>query len=329
MKAKTARPPTVVLQPRVLQKPMSEAAIEANNLTKLYRNWRRQPTQALAEVSVTVEPGTIFGLLGQNGAGKTTLVKILLSIVRPTAGQARVLGRDANDARVRRRIGYLPEHMQLPEYFRAWNFLRYMGELNRVDRSTLQRRIPELLERVGLAGVATRVGGYSKGMRQRLGLAQSLLNDPELLFLDEPTEGLDPLGRKDIRDLLVALRAEGKTIFLNSHLLSEIELVCDRVLILHQGRVARSGRPEEFLRATGEYRLRLAESSDGARAACETLAEAARWDGGCVYVRPCDRAELNALIDRLRAVPVEIESIEPVRSTLEQFFIDVVAEKDG
>ena len=307
---------------------MPEAAVEVTHLSKTYRDrWRRE-TPALDGVSLRVEPGSIFGLLGQNGAGKTTLVKILLSIVRPTGGSAQMLGRDADDVRLRRRTGYQPEQMNIPEFFRPEGFLRYMGELNGVAKADLERRIPELLEKVGLGGVRKRVGAFSKGMRQRLGLAQALVNDPDLLFLDEPTEGLDPLGRKDIRNLLVDLRSQGKTIFLNSHLLSEIELVCDQVLILHKGRVAGAGTPEEFLRATGEYRLRLAEITDAVRSAVDAQVEATHWDGNSVQVHPRDRAGLNALIDRLRAVPVEIESIGPVRSTLEEFYIEVVTEEN-
>jgi ABC-2 type transport system ATP-binding protein len=304
------------------------AAVEVHDLAKIYRDWRRRPTHALAGVSLRVEPGTIFGLLGQNGAGKTTLVKILLSLVLPTGGRASVLGHDPSNARTRRRVGYLPEQMRLPEYLKAESFLRYMGRLNGAPHEAL-RRIPALLELVGLPGVKGLLRTYSKGMQQRLGLAQALINEPELLFLDEPTEGLDPLGRKQVRDLLVSLRAAGKTIFLNSHMLSEIEMVCDHVLILHRGAVARSGTPAEFTRATGEYRIRLAEVTDAARQAVASLVAAANWDGTCVYVAARDRAQLNALIDRLRAASVEIEAVEPMRSTLEEFFIEVVAGKES
>lgn len=303
-----------------------EPAIEVQSLTKVYRSLRRPPTQALAGVSFQVEPGVIFGLLGPNGAGKTTLVKSLLGLVRPTGGSARVLGASPNHTRTRRRIGYLPESMRLPDFLHAENFLLYMGELNGVHRPLLRRRVPQLLDLVGLAGVRKLIREYSKGMQQRLGLAQALINDPDLLFLDEPTEGLDPLGRKQIRDLLLTLRGGGKTVFLNSHLLSEIETVCDSLLILNRGAVARSGTPADFTRATGEYCLRLAETGEAVRAALGSADMGrARWDGSSVYVRPRDRAHLNQLIERLRAVPVEIESIAPVRSTLEEFFIEVVA----
>lgn len=308
---------------------MATPAVETCNLEKVYQDVWQRSTRAVADVSLRVEPGTIFGLLGQNGAGKTTLVKILLSLVRPTAGSARVLGKDPNHAGVRRRLGYLPEQMNLPDYMRAESFLRTMGRLNSADRATLRARIPALLEQVGLGEVKKKLGGYSKGMQRRLGLAQALVNDPELLFLDEPTEGLDPLGRKQVRDLLLELRSRGKTIFLNSHLLSEIELVCDQILILHRGAVARAATPADFTRDKGEYRLRLAATTEKVQAATAAVIEQAHWNGNCVQVKPRDRAQLNALIDRLRQVPVEIEAVEPVRSSLEEFFIEVVEQSEA
>ena len=302
----------------------TELAVQTQDLEMTYRDLLRKPARALTGVSLEVERGVIFGLLGQNGAGKTTLVKLLLSLIRPTRGTVRVLGCDPFDSRMRRRVGYLPEQMRPPEYMKAHSFLRYMGELNGVDRATLKARIPGLLEQVGLPGEKKLLSAYSKGMQQRLGLAQALLNDPDLLFLDEPTEGLDPVGRKQVRDMLVNLRAAGKTIFLNSHLLSEIELVCDRVMILNRGAVVRQGTPAEFSKHTGEYRVRVAEASDGVRAALGSVVPGARWKDSTAYFTPQDRAQLKALIDRLRAVPVEIETVEPVHSTLEEYFIQVV-----
>jgi ABC-2 type transport system ATP-binding protein len=193
----------------------------------------------------------------------------------------------------------------------------------------MKRRIPELLGRVGLADVRKPVKSYSKGMQQRLGLAQALVNDPELLFLDEPTDGLDPLGRKDVRDLLTQLRAEGKTIFLNSHLLSEIELVCDQIVILNKGEVARAAMPEDFTRGTGEYLVRVAKAGDAFRAAIEDLTVGCRadWQGTTLRFVPRDLAHLNVVLDRLRSVPVEIEAVEPVRLSLEEFFVQVVSER--
>jgi ABC-2 type transport system ATP-binding protein len=274
-----------------------------------------------------VERGTIFGLLGQNGAGKTTLVKMLLGLTSPTGGRANVLGASPMNARMRRRIGYLPEQMKLPEFFRAERFLRFMGGLNGVAGAALKKRIPALLELVGLPGENKLLREYSKGMQQRLGLAQAMINEPEVLFLDEPTEGLDPLGRKQVRDLLVSMRAGGTTIFLNSHLLSEIELVCDHILILNRGLVAREGKPQDLLRSKGEYFIRVADASTAAKAAVAGLVDGARWEENILHFLPRDRAQLNAVIDQLRGAGAEIEAVEPRRSTLEEFFIQVVAGK--
>lgn len=311
---------------------MTTFAVETSGLAKTYRSRWRKPTLALTGVSLQVEPGMIFGLLGQNGAGKTTLVKILLGLVPPTGGQARVFEHDPGDASTRRRIGYLPEQMRLPEFLKAEGFLGYMGRLNHVDARTLRQRVPQLLEQVGLANGGARkkfFREYSKGMQQRIGLAQALVNDPDLLFLDEPTEGLDPLGRKNVRDLLVRLRDVGKTIFLNSHVLSEVEQVCDRVVILNRGEVVKVGKPEELTRSGGEYRVRLAAVGDAVRQALAAAVDSARWEGNAVVFRPRDLAHLNAVIDRLRAVPVEIEAVEPVRSTLEQYFIELLKRSES
>jgi len=309
---------------------MADLVVETTELAKTYSDLlRRRSTQALAGVSLEVAPGAIFGLLGQNGAGKTTLVKILLGLVRPTAGSARVLGSDPGDPPARRHIGYLPEQMRLPEYMKAESFVRYMGRLNGFDGVILERRIPQVLERVGLAGEKRPLRTFSKGMQQRLGLAQALVHDPDLLFLDEPTEGLDPIGRKQVRDLLVELRNAGKTIFLNSHILSEVELVCDRILILDRGQVVRAGSPREFTESTGEYKLRLRNPGEAARAAVAAVDAEAKWDAHGCRVRLGGVPELNALIDRLRANGAEIEAIEPVRVSLEEYFIQVVAGRES
>ena len=305
---------------------MSTAAVETSNLAKTYRQpLKRRTTQALRGVTVRIERGVIFGLLGQNGAGKTTFTKILLSLVNPTAGTAQLLGGSPADPAIRRRIGYLPEQMRIPEYFKAENFLRYMADLNGVASATQRARIPELLELVGLSDKKKMVKAYSKGMQQRLGLAQTLINNPDLLFLDEPTEGLDPLGRKQVRDLLLKLRSEGKTICLNSHVLSEVESVCDELLILNKGEVVRGGKPGELTRTTGEYRLRVAAVTDAVHATVQAVVGPVRWEGASATIKPRDRAQLNELIDRLRALRCEIEAVEPVRLTLEQYFIRVVS----
>jgi predicted permease len=298
--------------------------IETCELTKTYRSLRQKAIPALDAVSLSVGRGTIFGLIGQNGAGKTTLVKILMGLSTATAGSARLLGRSAGDPTTRRLVGYLPEQMRLPDFFKATDFLHYMGRLNEVDSATLKQRIPDLLEKVGLSGVAKPLKAYSKGMQQRLGLAQALLSDPEVLFLDEPTDGLDPLGRRDVRNLLVDLRASGKTILLNSHLLSEVELVCDHIVILNKGKIACSATPREFTRGTGEYRVRVAAVDYAIRAAVAATMCPGDWQGTSFRCQPRDGAQLNAVIDKLRGVHAEIELVEPVKFSLEQFFVNIV-----
>lgn len=224
-------------------------AVEA--LEKLYG-----PVRALAGVSLAVGRGEIFGLLGQNGAGKTTLVKILLGMVAPTAGTATLLGRPAGTPAARRAVGYLPEDHRLPEYHTAASLLDVYGGLQGLARADRRRRAAELLDVVGLGQVGRlRVRGYSKGMKQRLGLAQALLHRPAVLFLDEPTDGVDPVGRKQIRDLLLAERDRGATIFINSHLLGEVERLCDRVAILRKGAVVRTGRVSDLAGAKDTWRV--------------------------------------------------------------------------
>jgi ABC-2 type transport system ATP-binding protein len=244
-----------------------------------------------------------------------------------TSGSARLLGCAPGDPNALRRVGYLPEQMRLPEFFKAADFLHYMGRLNEVDTSTLKKRIPELLARVGLSGIGKPVKAFSKGMQQRLGLAQALLSDPEVLFLDEPTDGLDPLGRRDVRNVLVSLRESGKTVLLNSHLLSEVELVCDEIVILKKGKIACGATPKDFTRGTGEYRVRVAAVDDGLRAAAGKGTCPGEWQDVVFRCQPRDTAQLNALIDQLRALRAEIESVEPVRLSLEQFFANIVGEE--
>jgi ABC-2 type transport system ATP-binding protein len=309
---------------------MTNFAVETRELKKIYQTIRRGATPALQGVTLGVETGTIFGLIGQNGSGKTTLVKILLGLSTVTSGSAILLGDRPGNAATRRRVGYLPEQMHLPDYFRAKDFLRYMGRLNGVDSSLINERIPQLLKTVGLGDLRKPVKSYSKGMQQRLGLAQALINEPELLFLDEPTDGLDPVGRRDMRELLVGLRARGKTIFLNSHLLSEVELICDQIVILDKGTVVRSATPAEFSRSKGEYLVRVARADDPVRQAVRSMIEpeSETWKGTTLRFAPRDRAHLNAVLDCLRAVPVEIEAVEPLKLSLEQFFMEAVGQQE-
>jgi ABC-2 type transport system ATP-binding protein len=231
------------------------SVIVTDRLVKQYGRIR-----ALGGVSLEVQRGEIFGLLGQNGAGKTTLIKVLLGVIRATDGRATVLDQPVGTTAVRRRIGYLPEDHRFPDYHTGASLLDFYGALLDVPARVRRQRIPEVLELVGLKGrMHSKVRTYSKGMKQRVGIAQALLHDPELIFLDEPTDGVDPVGRREIRDLLQKLKAQGKTIFVNSHLLGEVELICDRVAILQRGDLVRLGDIATLTRQEGTYTLALAE----------------------------------------------------------------------
>lgn len=230
------------------------SVIETRELRKTYGR-----IEALKGVSIRVEKGQIYGLLGQNGAGKTTLIKILLGIVRKTEGEAALLNHPAGDTGARRRVGYLPEDHQFPGYHTGYSLMDFYGALYGVPAGERRAKIPETLELVGIAGrMHSKIRTYSKGMKQRLGIAQALLHDPDLIILDEPTDGVDPLGRREIRELMQRLKERGHTIFLNSHLLGEVELICDRVAILQQGTLVREGTIADLTRQKGRYEIGLA-----------------------------------------------------------------------
>jgi len=307
------------------------APIEAVGLSKVYsaRFGSRRIT-ALAGIDLRVEEGQVFGLLGPNGAGKTTTVKILLGLTRPTTGRASLLGLPASDPESRRRVGYLPEGHRFPGYLTARQTLSIFGRMSGLDFAVIRRRTPELLERVRLSQWAdVRVKKFSKGMTQRLGLAAALIHDPLVLPLDEPTDGVDPVGRREIRDMLQEEARRGKTILLNSHLLSEIERTCDRVAVLSAGKVAAAGRIEDLTATGSRYKL-VAEGIDEALVAAfrETGASVERVNGH-LELTAKDLDHVNALVDRLRAAGGRIQELSPVRSSLEDVFVGLVREAEG
>src|SRR5687767_13835872 len=224
--------------------------VEIDNLTKDYEVgfWRKRKVRALDGLSLKVEPKQIFGFLGANGAGKTTTLKLLMRLIFPTAGRASILGQDISDISMHQRIGYLPENPYFYDYLTPREFLDYSGQLFELDSATRKRRAEELLQRVNLDQKSwdRQLRKLAKGMLKRVGLAQALINDPEVVFLDEPMSGLDPVGRREVRDLIASLRTEGKTVFMCSHILSDIEVLCDRVAILKRGRLAQEGYLDEL-----------------------------------------------------------------------------------
>ncbi|HYO55803.1 ABC transporter ATP-binding protein [Archangium sp.] len=274
-------------------------AIEVIGLRKTYRRAFRQGHEALRGVDLSVPEGSAFGLIGPNGAGKTTFIKSILGIVQPTEGTVRVLGGSPEDPSIRARIGYLPERLHLPGSWVAPTFLATVASLKgqKPDKAANLR----LLERVGLAdALGRRIGGYSKGMRQRLGLAAALLGNPALLILDEPTDGIDPMGRVEVRRLLQEEVQRGTTLFLNSHLLAETERLCDRVAILGDGKVLREGRLEELARGGARWAVRFAPGADAGALAGAGFT-AAEGSEGLYHVEAADAAGLNAALDKARA----------------------------
>ncbi len=305
--------------------------IEADHITKVFNPRGKGAITALSELSLEVREGEIFGLLGPNGAGKTTFIKVLLEIVAPTAGSARMLGAPIGNAAAKARVGYLPENHKYPDFLTGAQVLRYFGKLGGLPAAQLEPRIADRLRLVGMEQWhKTKIRKYSKGMMQRIGIAQALVNDPQLIILDEPTDGVDPLGRKEIRDLLGRLRDAGKTVFLNSHLLSEVELICDRVAILNKGHLVRLGTVRELTTQENSYRIGI----DGAlpeelrRQWEATRVPVVEEHGELVCSLP-DVAALNAVIDQLRSAGLLITSVAEKRQSLEDMFIDVITREEA
>lgn len=297
-----------------------EIALSADSIVKTFGRGPKA-VHALQGVTLNVERGQIFSLLGPNGAGKTTLIKCVLGIVFTSGGRGTVLGHPFGSVHAKMHIGYLPENHRYPLHLTGEQVLSYFGKLSEVPKPTLEKRIEETLALVGMSDWRkTLIRKYSKGMMQRLGLAQALLNDPELIILDEPTDGVDPVGRKEIRDVLVHLKNQGKTIFLNSHLLSEVERISDRVAIMNKGAVVREGTVSELTLTQNVFDIRVAPEYTPLIG--EVLPGVASPLGDNIFEVRCNNlVELNEMIDTLRARQILIESIQPRRSSLEDLFI--------
>jgi ABC-2 type transport system ATP-binding protein len=300
-----------------------EPAIETERLRKVYRTgfWLDRQVESLKECTLQVYQGETFGLLGLNGAGKTTLLKTLLGIVRPTTGTGRLLGKPLGDRSIKQKIGYLPENPYFYDFLTGWELLEYTAGLFEIPRSIHKQRIPALLDLVGLdrsSAKKKQLRQYSKGMVQRVGMAQALINDPELIFLDEPMSGLDPLGRKQMREIIIALGDAGKTVFFNSHVLTEVEQVCNRVGILAQGELICCGTLSELLTNRDRYYYVSGRGSNP-----EILS---RWIPDIVYRDDVWSGQIQGepqeFMATLRLLDAELISLQQGSSSLEEFFME-------
>src|SRR2546423_6004785 len=302
------------------------AAIEISNLTKDYETgfWRKRKVRALDGLTLNVESEQIFGFLGANGAGKTTTLKLLMRLIYPTAGTARILGQDISDIRMHARIGYLPENPYFYDYLTPLEFLDYCGELFGLEKKVRSQRAQELLTRVNLdpRSWKRQLRKLSKGMLQRVGLAQALINDPEIVLLDEPMSGLDPVGRREVRDLIASLGDQKKTIFMCSHILSDIEVLCDSIAIVKDGRLARAGSLDE-LRARETNLIEIVGTGADPERLKQSLASTAHLitDASGFRIHVADEKEVDAAIAALRKADGKLVSVQPVKQSLEELFL--------
>src|SRR3989441_6167134 len=305
--------------------------VEIENLTKNYEVgfWRKRQVRALDGLTLSVVQGEIFGFLGANGAGKTTTLKLLMRLIFPTAGNARILGHDIAEVAMHQRIGYLPENPYFYDYLTAREFLEYCAELFGYARHERKQQAEQLLRRVRLDEKSwnTQLRKFSKGMLQRVGLAQAVINDPEVGFLAEPMSGLDPIGRREVRDVIACLRQEGKTVFMCSHILSDIEVLCDRVAILKRGKLAHVGPLDELRRRAGDSNLVevIATATDA-----ETFKRNMTGSNRVVLMATAsglriqipDESDVDSVLAALRKAGGKLVSVQPVRRSLEELFLD-------
>jgi ABC-2 type transport system ATP-binding protein len=305
--------------------------IEVSGLRKQYRSSFRKPKiTALDGIDFQVKEGELFGLLGPNGAGKTTTVKILLGLTHPTSGSASVCGLPVRDPESRRRVGYLPEGHKIPNYLTARQALSIFGRMSGMNSAEIAARIPHLLDQVRMTQWAdVRIKKFSKGMTQRLGLACAMIHAPQVLLLDEPTDGVDPVGRREIRDILRAEADRGVAVLLNSHLLSEIERTCDRVAVLRDGKVAAFGSVKDLTQKSAQYKMVASPIDDALVASFRESGAVVERVNGHVVLSVADVQHLNALVDQLRSRGGMLSELTPVRETLEDVFVDLVRAEEG
>ncbi len=310
------------------------AAISIQGLTKKYVDvWQKQEVIAVNNLTLDVEEGEIFGFLGRNGAGKTTTIKMLLGLIFPTGGDATILGKPMGDNLVKNEVAYLPEETYFYDSMSGWDILDFYARLFRIPEPERSRRVKICLEKVRLQPDAWKrnIRGYSKGMRQRTGIAQALINDPKVLFLDEPTSGLDPIAHAELRDIVASLKDEGKTVFLSSHQLADVELICSRVAIIHRGKLLRTGKIAELV--AGERTTVTVQGSavaNGLFAKLQALNLTPERSGDdTLRLEADDEEKIGAVIDLVRGSKGRIVSIVPHRRTLEDVFVETVRNEEG
>lgn len=309
--------------------------IEIENLTMDYEVgfWRKKKVRALDDLSLTVKSGQIFGFLGGNGAGKTTTIKILMRLLFPTAGTARILGRDISDVNMHSSIGYCPENPYFYDYLTARELMDYFGELFGLDQARRKARTEDLLAKVGLEekNRNQQLRTFSKGMLQRVGLAQSLINEPEIVFLDEPMSGLDPIGRREVRELIAGLRDNGTTVFMSTHILSDIEALCDEVAILSGGKLAATGNLEDLLTTSGEKRgFEISIGGVSAEVLKPLLKEIDDLEisdeaNGVIIVAP-DEQDIDKVLGAARTAGGKLIAVQPIKQSLEELFVKQTGE---
>jgi ABC-2 type transport system ATP-binding protein len=298
------------------------AAIEILGLEKTYSIgfWRKRPKHALRPLDLKVEEGEIFGFLGPNGAGKTTTLKLLMGLIFPTAGSARILGMEVDDPRMKAQIGFLPEQPYFYDYLTARELLDYYGQLSGVDARQRSSRVNQVLQRVGLPDVGgVQLRKFSKGMLQRVGIAQAILHDPKVVFFDEPMSGLDPMGRREVRDLMAQLKVEGKTVFFSTHILSDAEALCDRVGIIHQGELRGVGAVAD-LTSSVHGKVEVVWQGTVVPASLRALGAECHVTGDTVRAM-LSEANQDAAIEALRRERLRLVSVTPVRTSLEDYYL--------
>jgi len=298
-------------------------SIEIQGLTKTYKVgfWRKREKLALSPLSLSVESGEIFGFLGPNGAGKTTTLKLLMGLIFPTTGSARILGRDWTDPEVKSQIGFLPEQPYFYDYLTARELLNYYGLLSGIPGKELKGRVESALSRVGLPDAGNvQLRRFSKGMLQRMGIAQAILHDPKVLFLDEPMSGLDPMGRRDVRNLIEELKSAGKTVFFSTHILSDAEALCDRVAVIHLGKLRAVGAVAD-LTSNVRGQVELVWQGNSVPASMKALGTEGHVLGDATRAVVPEES-LDLAIDALRRERLRLISVTPVRTTLEQYFVE-------